>query len=190
MANRLSRLNDGMSALTMAAPLTGLFEIEGQVPLESYALAFLIFGLRVKFWIDDMDFFDDAKKGAGRRDLRFRIGVLLALVSWTLFILAGLTVGYPALCGTILIGALSVSLVWVAVEFIGDRAYAAQLDWLWGTFGYIAGAALIALAPWLAQHGVPEAPAQRFGLVILGVTLAIEIVRADWSPPGLAGDSA
>ncbi|MFC0634962.1 hypothetical protein ACFFGE_13860 [Brevundimonas balnearis] len=185
MTNRLSRLNDGMSALTMAAPLTGLFEIDGAVPLESYALAFLIFGLRVKFWIDDMDFFDDLGKGAERRDLRFRVGVLLALVSWTFFILAGVTVGRPPMSAGLLMAALSVSLVWIVVEQLGDKGYEVQLDWVWGTAGYLAGAALIALSPRLETAGLAATDLQRVGLMILAVTLAVEIIRADWTPTGL-----
>ncbi|WP_376837059.1 hypothetical protein [Brevundimonas balnearis] len=169
----------------MAAPLTGLFEIDGAVPLESYALAFLIFGLRVKFWIDDMDFFDDLGKGAERRDLRFRVGVLLALVSWTFFILAGVTVGRPPMSAGLLMAALSVSLVWIVVEQLGDKGYEVQLDWVWGTAGYLAGAALIALSPRLETAGLAATDLQRVGLMILAVTLAVEIIRADWTPTGL-----
>lgn len=189
--NRLSRLNDGMSALTMGAPLTGLFGPQDAPEPTAYGLAFLIVAVRVKFWIDDMDFFENPSKGGARSDRTFRIGMLLALASWTLFIVAGVTVHTPAASGAFLFAALLASHLWLAVELAGPKRYARtcgdERSWNLINVFYLLFAALLALSPFaqdLARDGLaiamPLAVVQWIAIGALAITLAVDIMKANW----------
>lgn len=180
-AQRLGRLNDGMSALTMGAPLTGLFEGDGDASMVSFGLAFLIFAMRVKFWIDDMEFFEDPTKGGARSDLYFRVGVTLALASWVLFILAGLTVRQPSLSAGWLLAALGVSTVWLLVEVKGPKSYPIQALWSLSNAGYAVMALVLLAAPWIGWAiSVPMETVQWTAIIAMALILAVEIIKADW----------
>lgn len=180
-AHRLSRLNDGMSALTMGAPLTGLFEGDGDASLVSYGLAFLIVAMRVKFWIDDMEFFEEPTKGGARSDRWFRVGVALALASWVLFIIAGITVRDPPVAAGWLLGALAVSSLWLLVEIRGPKTYPLQALWSISNLGYILLAGLIVASPMIgARTPLPAAVMQWGAILGMAAILSVEIVRADW----------
>jgi len=180
-ANRLGRLNDGMSALTMGAPLTGLFEADGEASVVSYGLAFLIFAMRVKFWIDDMDFFEDPERGGARSDAYFRIGMTLALASWVLFILAGLTVRQPTVAAGWLFAALAVSTLWLYAEIRGPKTYPVQSLWSLSNAGYVLMSLVLVRSPALAAlTGLRVETVQWAAIMAMGLILAVEIIRADW----------
>lgn len=180
-AHRLSRLNDGMSALTMGAPLTGLFEGDGEASMLSYGLAFLIVAMRVKFWIDDMEFFEDPTKGGARSDGWFRTGVALALASWVLFIIAGVMVRHPSVAAIWLLAALAVSSLWLLAEIRGPKSYPLQALWSASNLGYMGFAALIAASPLIAAWvPVPAGVLQWTAILCMGAILSVEIVKADW----------
>ena len=180
-AHRLSRLNDGMSALTMGAPLTGLFEGDGEASMVSYGLAFLIVAMRVKFWIDDMEFFEDPTKGGARSDGWFRTGVALALASWVLFIIAGVMVRHPPVAAIWLLAALAVSSLWLLAEIRGPKSYPLQALWSASNLGYMGFAVVIAASPLIAARvPVPVEGLQWAAILCMGAILSVEIVKADW----------
>lgn len=178
---RLSRLNDGMSALTMGAPLTGLFSGSSEASLVSYALAFLIVTMRVKFWIDDMAFFEDPLKGGDRSDRFFRIGMTFAIASWVMFIVAGVMVRDPVVAGAWLLGALLVSTAWLVAEIVGPKSYRLQALWSASNAGYVTLAIVLILSPWLGGVlGVEASWVQWFAIVGMALVLSVEIIKADW----------
>lgn len=180
-AQRLSRLNDGMSALTMGAPLTGLFEGEGEASTTSFALAFLIVAMRVKFWIDDMDFFEDPAKGGDRSDFVFRCGVALALISWVLFIVAGISVRDPAMAAVWLAAALFASTLWLALEVWGVKSYPAQAVWSWTNLGYlILCAVLFRSVDVAAFTGLTVTTVQTATIAVFALVLGVDIFRSEW----------
>lgn len=168
--NRLSRFHDALAIISIGAPLTGLFVGAGPTLLSQYVLCVFMLLMRVKFWIDDIEYFESADRARGRRDARFQIGFGLGVLSWVLFTIAGLSVLNTNLAGLFLLLGMGLSTGWVLVELVSDKSYKDQAWFLGFNILYMIAFALL----W--QNG--DGQLMWLGLALAIATLAVDLAMS------------
>lgn len=165
--NRLSRFHDALAIISVSAPLTGLFVGAGPSRPEQYVLCILMILLRLKFWIDDIDFFESADQTGGKRDFWFSLGLGFGVLSWVALTIAGLSVLSLAQAGVFLFFGMVLSTLWVIIELCLKRGQGEQARYLAFNIAYL-------ISFWLIwRHSADELA--RVGLAIMGLALAVDI---------------
>jgi len=167
--NKLSRLHDALAIISIGAPLSGLLARDDGAGFEHYAMCAVLMLLRTKFWVDDIEFFEDRSKHKG---LRFQIGLTLGILSWIAFTIGGLGIlDLPRAALAALVG-MVLSSLWLLLAMTQDDSYKEQAVFLAFNVFYIGAFALVAFcAGPLAVFG---------GLALLVAALMVDLVASNF----------
>jgi len=95
--------------------------------------------LRVKFWIDDLEYFDNVAEGRHSAKRGFYIGLVMAILSWLPWLLAGFNDKNVPLSALFMMLVMLFSTLWVFSTWIGDHPYREQVGWGFYNIIYMVG---------------------------------------------------
>jgi hypothetical protein len=118
----------------------------GSLPigLNVFLLAFFLIALRAKFYVDDEAYFADVDSGELPGGIPFVFGIVVALISWLLWVFAGFYVKDIERSSILMILTMIPSTVWIVAAMVKRGAYAEQVPWLFFNLFYIGGFFLLA----------------------------------------------
>jgi hypothetical protein len=113
----------------------------GDLPIEMNVilLALLLIAMRAKFFIDDEAYFDDVQRGELPGDMPYLFGVVVAVMSWVLWVFAGFFIKDVERASLLMVFTLIPSTVWIVAAMVKRGAYAEQVPWLFFNVFYGAG---------------------------------------------------
>lgn len=125
--------------LVPAAILAGF--TYGTLPIEFNVLllALLLIAMRAKFFIDDEAYFEDVEGGDLPGGMPYLFGVIVALMSWMLWLFAGFFIKDVEHASLLMVLTLIPSTVWIVAAMVKRGAYAEQVPWLFFNLFYGAG---------------------------------------------------
>jgi len=117
----------------------------GNLPIELNViiLALLLIVMRAKFFIDDVAYFIDVQDGELPGGMPYVFGVVMAFMSWVLWVFAGFFVKDIEHASLLMVCALIPSTVWIVAAMVKRGAYAEQVPWLFFNIFYVAGFFLV-----------------------------------------------
>jgi hypothetical protein len=135
---------------------------------------FFIF-LRLKMFLDDHVYFESkATFDSGH----FRIGIVLAILSWVLMAVAAFHITSLHSSAFLLLLALAVSTLWVVADALRTGAYREQYFWIAGNALYMAGLAFLLWWSPTNDRSIDWRTVMIF--VLLGVLLTDWILSKPW----------
>lgn len=167
--NKLSRLHDALAIISVGAPLTGLLAKDGAAHTEHYLMCVVLMLLRVKFWIDDIEFFEDRAK---HRGLRFQLGLLLGVLSWISFTIAGLMILSLPQAASFAAAGMGLSALWLLIAMTEKDGYREQALFLGFNLFYVLGFLCMALGG--------DANAIWAGLVVVTIALLVDLMASNF----------
>ena len=128
----------------------------------------------MKFWIDDLEYFDGVAEGKHSDGRGFYAGLGLAVLSWIPWLLAGLNVKQLELSALFMFIVIAFSMLWIIATWIDQRPYEEQVGWAFYNPIYAAGFLVIWQrdASWipLQDHG------EYFTYAVLSLMLIVFLV--------------
>ncbi|MBO1076932.1 hypothetical protein [Roseomonas marmotae] len=132
MAKKFPHL-DKVHNLFASASASGFIAVltlkEGELTLEKGCMALLCILLRIKFWIDDSEYFSSIAEGKYPSNKGFLIGICVAMLSWIPWAGAAAFIQDPRATAFMMMIVFILSLIWVIVTWIDGRPYAEQVAW-------------------------------------------------------------
>jgi hypothetical protein len=140
MDDRIQDIHKIFFGLNIAALFTGL-TLGGniEVSLNLILLLLIMISLRVKFWLDDVAYFEDVKNDKLPGGLPFSFGFALAMVSWVIFMFAAYFVKRFEVASLLMAIFFLPSTMWIIAAMVKKGAYAEQVPWLFFNFFYAVG---------------------------------------------------
>lgn len=117
----------------------------GNLPLDLNVilLALLLIALRAKFFVDDEAYFHDVSNGELPGGMPYILGIVVALVSWTMWVFASFFVKDIERSSILMVLTLIPSTAWIVAAMVKRGAYAEQVPWLLFNILYSSGFYLI-----------------------------------------------
>jgi hypothetical protein len=113
------------------------------VTLSVIVFLFLLIALRVKFWYDDEQYFEEVKSGRHDGGIPFFFGATLAVASWIVWMFAALFVKQVDLSALLMAIVMGISTFWIVAAMVKRGAYIEQIPWLFFNAIYVLGFLLI-----------------------------------------------
>ncbi|NOS76348.1 MAG: hypothetical protein HOP35_00220 [Nitrospira sp.] len=142
--NRTQILHRALAAGNIAVVLTGL-GLEGKkgITLNVILMFFLLLIFRIKFWVDDEQYFQDVESGKLPGGTPHVIGLVIGVFSWLVWYLAGFFIKDIALSSLLMAIVMGLSFLWIVATMVSRGAYAEQVPWLFFNAFYILGFLLL-----------------------------------------------
>jgi hypothetical protein len=114
-----SALNNGFLFLSLGAIFVGLVKVQ-QFEIFKFApfLLFFVF-FRIKMWLDDTVYFHNTK----RKTIFFDLGLVSAIIAWSLWAIAGYTIGDTQQSYTFTMWAIVVLSIWIVLDAIDQGSF-------------------------------------------------------------------
>lgn len=114
-----SALNNGFLFLSLGTVFVGLVKVE-HFDIFKFApfLLFFVF-FRIKMWLDDSVYFHRTK----RKGIIFDLGVLMAIIAWSLWAIAGYSIGDTQLSYKLIMWAIMILSIWIILDAIDQRSF-------------------------------------------------------------------
>jgi hypothetical protein len=168
--NLRSALNNGFLFLAIGATFIGLTKADDS-KLSSVAFwAFLIFFVffRIKMWLDDAHHFHTVKTNTGKEKWLFRVGVVVAIVAWSLWAMAGYSIANLGVSYFYVLLSIALLTVWVIIAAISKKGFGENGKlWLLFNFIYMAVIALIICS----NCNLPLDKNWLIGILVLGTVI-------------------
>lgn len=113
------------------------------ITLNVVLLLFLLVCLRVKFWYDDEQYFEDVKNGKHAGGVPFFFGAMFAVASWIVWMFSAFFIKKIELAALLMAIAIGISTLWIVAAMVKRGAYAEQVPWLFFNAFYVLGFLLI-----------------------------------------------
>jgi hypothetical protein len=154
--NQLHLLFMGLNLCTVVA---GLLYSGPPLDLNVIILTVLLLLIRVKFFVDDMAYFEDVESGHLPDGLSFNVGYGLGIASWIAFTFAGAAVRYIDVASVAMLLVFGISTLWIVAAMIKQGGYEEHIPWLFFNFLYGMGFILVACrhASWNHFSSHPDA---------------------------------
>lgn len=127
--NIAQTINTGFLILSASAVLFGFVRMEvplQDVPATTWLFVVFYIFLRFKVFLDDHNYFGSAD----RRSWHFKVGFILALVSWLAWSLSGYMLRELSDAYFILGAALTISTIWIIADALRAGACTEQYYWI------------------------------------------------------------
>ena len=165
-----SALNNGFLFLGIGATFVGLTKASndqiGSVEFWAFLLFFVFF--RVKMWLDDAHHFHTFKGTTDGEKWLFKIGVVVAIIAWSLWAVAGYSVAN--LHDSYFYSLLSIALltIWILIAAVAQRGFGENGKiWLLFNFIYI-GVLLLIIC---TSCKLPLSEGWLIGILVIGTIL-------------------
>lgn len=135
------------------------------ITLNVIVFLFLLVCLRVKFWYDDEQYFEEVNSGKHAGGIPFFFGAMFAVVSWVVWMFAAFFIKKTDLSALLMAIAIGVSTLWIVAAMVKRGAYSEQIPWLFFNAFYVLGFLLI----WLreAEWNPFRQTAETYTLVVI-----------------------
>jgi hypothetical protein len=142
--NRVQILHRAIAAGNLAVVLSGLgLGGKTDITLNVLLLLFIEMMIRIKFWVDDEQYFDDVREGKLPGGLPYQLGIGLAVLSWLVWYLAGFFIKDVELSSLVMVLVMALSTLWIVAAAIKEKTYAEQVPWLFFNAFYALGFLLL-----------------------------------------------
>ena len=133
-----------MAAGNLAVVLSGL-GIGGKSDITINVLLLLLveMALRIKFWLDDEQYFEDVKQGQLAGGLFYKFGVGVGVLSWLVWYLAGFYIKDVHMSSLFMALVMAMSTLWIVASAMEGKTYAEQAPWLFFNMIYAFGFLLL-----------------------------------------------
>lgn len=117
--NLRSALNNGFLFLSLGAVFVGLLKVENFDIIKFTPFLFFFVFFRVKVWLDDAEYFYATK----RRNIWFDLGLVCAIIAWSLWGLAGYSIADFLLSYRLTMWAIVFLTIWIFLDAIHQKNF-------------------------------------------------------------------